>query len=229
PKPEETLTTWPPPRAIIAGPKAAQACTTPSRLTERIQRQSSTDMSAKRPVMPTPALLTRTSTGPVRAARAATASGSVTSQPSARPVPPASPHSAAVFSAASRSMSAHTTVAPRTAKAAAVARPIPLPAPVTTTRPGGPGVSLRGIPGPSLLTMGQHNIRLLTKGQLDCAHGDGAPSRDAGSRRFRAPARPGRPEGPARGSRPGPGEDDALRRGHRRGGRPGQRRVEGPR
>ena len=43
-----------------------------------------------------------------------------------------SPHSAAVFSAAASSMSVHSTVAPLAARACAVARPMPLPAPVTS-------------------------------------------------------------------------------------------------
>src|SRR5437763_13747318 len=150
----------------MPGPKAAQPWTTPSRLTERIQRQSSTDMSAKRPVMPTPALLTRTSTGPVRSARVATAAASVTSHTSARPAPPRSAQPAAVFSAASASTSAQITVAPVAAQAAAVAAPIPLPAPVTTTKlavpvPPGPTPA-----GPLLFTIGQHPTPLLPQGPL---------------------------------------------------------------
>src|SRR5205807_6377679 len=118
-------------------------------------------------------------TGPGGPAGAVRGAGSVTSQRSARPVPPRSAQRAAVFSAASPSTSAQITVAPPAAKAAAVARPIPLPAPVTTTT----------APAASLLTMSQYHTRLLTKGQLARGHGH---------RRAREPpAGPRLPSGPA--------------------------------
>src|SRR3954471_3923930 len=80
-----------------------------------------------------PALLWRTSTAPASAntasAKASTASGSLTSTEWAR----AEPICAATASALPRSMSAAWTVAPRRPKSSAVERPIPEPAPVTTT------------------------------------------------------------------------------------------------
>ena len=62
--PDETLTTWPRRAASIGGVKAEQQLTTPSRLMERMNVQSSAVMSEKEPVMPTPALFTRTVNGP---------------------------------------------------------------------------------------------------------------------------------------------------------------------
>src|SRR4051812_12490098 len=83
------------------------------------------------------ALLTQVSMRPNRctaaAARACTWSHSATSVTTARARPPARSLSAAAFSRASRLRAARTTAAPFSQRSAAVARPMPDEAPVTTT------------------------------------------------------------------------------------------------
>src|SRR5450755_154576 len=144
PNPEEILTTWPRCAASMGGVKAEQQLMTPSRLMERMKLQSSDVISEYGPVIPTPALFTRMVSAPclssTAAAKASTSARSATLRwwASCPPRPPRllelerSPHSAAVFSTEASSMSVHSTVAPLAAKAWAVARPIPLPAPVTS-------------------------------------------------------------------------------------------------
>src|SRR5580704_3155520 len=144
PNPEEILTTWPWCAASMGGVKAEQQLMTPSRLMERMKLQSCDVMSEYGPVIPTPALFTRMVRAPCLsstvAAKASTSARSATLRwwASWPPRPPTllelerSLHSAAVFSAETSSMSVHRTVAPLAAKAWAVARPIPLPAPVTS-------------------------------------------------------------------------------------------------
>ena len=132
PRPDETITTWPRPRSSMAGPNAWQQCTTPSTFTAWIQRQSSMAMSANRPVMPTPALHTSTSTAPTVAPSAQQASASVTSRKNDSLEPPASAISFATRSAAAASTSVTITCAPAAASAMQVARPIPAPPPVTS-------------------------------------------------------------------------------------------------
>jgi len=91
-----------------------------------------------------PAMLHRTLSRPRRAATSATDSQStpwLTSAVHAVARRPASRSSAAVRSAASATRSTHTTCAPSAASRAAVARPIPWPAPVTiatSTSPSAP-------------------------------------------------------------------------------------------
>src|ERR1700722_19406419 len=144
PNPDEILTTWPRCAASMGGVKAEQQLMTPSRLTERMKLQSSDVISEYGPVIPTPALFTRMVRAPcVSTTAAASTSISARSATLRRwaswpPTPPRllelerSAHSDAVFSAEASSMSVHSTVAPLAAKAWAVARPIPLPAPVTS-------------------------------------------------------------------------------------------------
>jgi hypothetical protein len=83
PSPDDTLTTWPDPRATIAGPKAAQPLTTPRRFTPTMASQSSAVVSRKRPDMPIPALFTTMSGTPCSrstvAASSAMATASLTS------------------------------------------------------------------------------------------------------------------------------------------------------
>jgi hypothetical protein len=87
-----------------------------------------------------PAMLHITSSRPnsdtARSTNASTSALLATSARWATAFPPASPMPAATFSAAGTSMSPHTMEAPAAASTWAVARPIPLPAPVTkATRP----------------------------------------------------------------------------------------------
>ncbi len=106
----------------MGGVKAEQQLTTPSRLTERMNTHSSAVMSEKEPVMPTPALFTRTVNAPCSVLHGRRHGvdllpvGHVeVGRPEwAAPLPALarSPHSAAVFSAAASSMSVHSTVAP---------------------------------------------------------------------------------------------------------------------
>ena len=99
-----------------------------------MRRHSSSVVSVNGPATAIPALFTTTSGTPwesaTRRASAATASASATSTVAATA---AEPIADAVSAAAASDRSAATTRAPRAANACAVARPIPLPAPVTTT------------------------------------------------------------------------------------------------
>jgi hypothetical protein len=93
-------------------------------------------VDSKSPIRYTPALFTHASTWPKRSrarrARSATAFSSTTSVGSAIALPPAATHSSATVSSASARRAATTTPQPDSAKRRAVARPIPLDAPVTT-------------------------------------------------------------------------------------------------
>src|SRR3954451_17975353 len=117
----------------------------PSRFTPITRCQSSTVVCSISAAWPMPALLWSTSTRPSSsntcAANASTDSGSVTSTTCAFALPPIS---RATASAASRFTSATCTFAPSFAKSSALARPIPEPAPVTTTTlPANPAASMR--------------------------------------------------------------------------------------
>src|SRR5829696_3165785 len=94
-------------------------------------------MSSKGPHMLVPALLTHTSIPPkVEAAVLASSrvwAGSVTSVGTASARTPSASQSRAACSSSSRCRAARTTLAPRRAKAWAVASPMPLEAPVITT------------------------------------------------------------------------------------------------
>src|SRR5580692_3479417 len=107
------------------------------RLTAMHRSNSSIGASSAVPAGPTmPALLKSTSGRPssrrIREKDSCTASASLTSQASARAVPPASRTAAAVAVALAGSMSSAATAAPSRANAIAVAAPIPPPAPVIT-------------------------------------------------------------------------------------------------
>src|SRR3954468_1277019 len=117
----------------------------PSRFTPITRCQSSTVVCSISAAWPMPALLWSTSTRPsssnTREANASTASGSVTSTTCAFALPPISRVTA---SADSPFTSATCTFAPSFANSSALARPIPEPAPVTTTTlPANPGASMR--------------------------------------------------------------------------------------
>ena len=129
-------------RPLEARKGARNACVTlkgPSRLMPVMSCQSLATASGS-PVKPLrramPALLTRMETRPrVSATSSATsrqAARSVTSSLKPRALPPAVPISAATLLAASPSMSSTARLAPSRAKPAAMARPMPEPAPVTT-------------------------------------------------------------------------------------------------
>ncbi|SKU14102.1 Uncharacterised protein [Mycobacteroides abscessus subsp. abscessus] len=107
-------------------------------MTEIAAFQSSIDVAPMRlPPAPIPALLiTRLAALPNRSslasARLRTCSRSVTSHTTSKPSPPACLTNSADSFAVMGSLSAHTTRPPRRASSTANARPIPLPAPVTT-------------------------------------------------------------------------------------------------
>ena len=137
---EHTLMMPPPPPARRRGVNTWQPCTTPHILTPITQCQSSMEISPTGlPPAPTPALLiTRVGASPnhswARSARASTCSSRDTSQGTARAWPPCSWIASAVAVAVAGLRSLHTTRPPRRASSSANARPIPLPAPVTTAR-----------------------------------------------------------------------------------------------
>src|SRR5689334_14836927 len=99
--------------------------------------KSSTGASSIRPSSSRPALFTQTSKRPysvsARAASASTSSLSPTSVGTPIARTPNSAHSASTMSSCWSERAASSSEAPRFAKACAVARPIPLEAPVTTT------------------------------------------------------------------------------------------------
>jgi hypothetical protein len=145
---EATFITAPDCARRIAGTKTWQPWTAPHRLVLIVQRQSSIARSPMtQPPLPTPALLTSRSAGaPKRLStlsdKASTCSSADTSQPAASALPPVERICSAVTSARWRSTSAQTTAPPRREISCANARPIPLPAPVTTARE--PATSNRG-------------------------------------------------------------------------------------
>src|SRR5215216_5126234 len=109
----------------------------PSRFSSMSRAWDSSGMSSKGPHMLVPALLTHTSI-PLKAHAALLASsrvwaGSVTSVGTASARPPSASQSRAACSSSSRRLAARTTLAPRRAKAWAVASPMLLEAPVITT------------------------------------------------------------------------------------------------
>src|SRR3954466_5023664 len=125
------LTTWPP-RGIF-GMKKWQPWTTPIRLIETIQSHSSSGVSRNSPDTPTPALLTSRSTAGTASANARICSRSETSVRRAITSWPCSRASRSVSASPFSSTSQIAMSAPRRAHSSAVSRPIPLPAPVTTT------------------------------------------------------------------------------------------------
>src|SRR3954454_6629594 len=105
-------------------------------LTSRMRRKSSSGITSNGENAVTAAQLAHTSTRPNRSkaalASASTAAGSLTSVGTASAEAPSASHSALAASRATGPRAARTTAAPRLANAKAVARPMPLDAPVTT-------------------------------------------------------------------------------------------------
>src|SRR5215203_1952367 len=135
---EETFTMTPrPSRSKKCGSTACEPFIAPSRLSSRRRDWDSSGTSSKRPHMLVPALLTHTSIPPkadtAASANSRTWSGSVTSVGTASARAPSSSHPCTARSSSSRRLAASTTLAPRAAKARAVASPMPLEAPVITT------------------------------------------------------------------------------------------------
>src|SRR4051794_6862745 len=133
------------PPARSFGTNARQPWTTPIRLIETIHSQSSRVVSSKLAASPTPALLTSRSTLGTASAKARICSGSATSAWRATTSRPSARARRSVSARPSSSTSQIARSAPRCAHSSAVARPMPLPAPVTTTvRPWRSVVSIRG-------------------------------------------------------------------------------------
>src|SRR5262245_5225540 len=137
PATEEMLTTAPPPLFCISGSACWIASIGPRRLRSRVRLQCSTGASGKCGQGVPPALLTRTSSPPkVSAANriaARISSSRVMSASTKAALPPASSMSCIVLVPPSSSRSLTATAAPRSARARAIARPVPAaPAPVTS-------------------------------------------------------------------------------------------------
>lgn len=134
-------------RCAICAPNSRQPWITPHRLTPMMRSQSAGPVSRNGPLIVIPALLTTMSgtrcPSRTAAANSSIAAASATSTRQAVAAGPRAPASVAVRSAAEPSMSAAITVAPRSARASAVARPKPLPAPVTTA--SAPSKGARGM------------------------------------------------------------------------------------
>src|SRR3954453_2074301 len=120
--------------------RGTNACTTnaiPRRFTPIPRCQSSTVVCSMFAAWPMPAFecstSTRDSSSYTRAQKASTASGSVTSTVCDTPRPPRATSSPTTASADSPLMSATCTLAPRRENSIALERPMPDPAPVTTT------------------------------------------------------------------------------------------------
>src|SRR5262249_51947768 len=132
---DETLTIAPPPRASICGRTACARSWYPRTLTWKTWSNCSAVISCHSPSGSTPAWWTRTPAPPTaswaRAATSAIAVGSDRSACAATASPPASVIALTVASSSSGCRPAATTLAPRCAKSSAVARPIPVAAPVT--------------------------------------------------------------------------------------------------
>src|SRR5215207_9211194 len=153
PAPEEVFTIAPP-ESCMSGISCFMHRKTPVRLMSMIRCHSSVVRSAVGVWdCSTPALLNATSSRPkastVRASAAWTSSSRVTSQVSASARPPFCSMSRAVSRTSSSGMPATATAAPSAAKARAVVRPMPLPAPVTKATLSvkrRPSVSVMGVP-----------------------------------------------------------------------------------
>jgi len=117
-----------------------------------IRCQSSSVCASSGPTIAIPALLTTTSGTPTsvrtQLAKRSMSAAADTSACRACAVPPRAVIRSLTDSAAARSRSAATILAPLAANPSAVARPIPLPAPVTTTSlfPKGFSASFMGLP-----------------------------------------------------------------------------------
>src|SRR5215218_8548948 len=136
PASEATFTITPPPRCRRYGTPYFAPRKQERGLTRISRSHSSSANSVTRPERWAPALLTMTSMPPIVSAAecmsASTEAASVTSQPTKEALPPAASMSAAVWRPPASLMSPITTVAPSRAKRRAVARPMPVAAPVMT-------------------------------------------------------------------------------------------------
>src|SRR3990170_3495387 len=137
PAPDAVFTTWhSSPCSSITGTKARIPWITPQRFTPSTHSQSFSVFCHVTPPTPTPALLHRTWTAPivstVNLASASTSSDLETSVRFAVTAAPAAFSSRSVRFSASSSRSASTTFMPSAANRPAIARPMPLAAPVTT-------------------------------------------------------------------------------------------------
>ncbi len=129
-------TTEPEPRAIMPGRKARQASIVPVTLTRRVSSHSSSGISTSGALgPPMPLLLTSTSTRPnsptAACAAASIDAGSRRSIATTRARRPAVRTCSATSSMGPADRPARTTSAPSAASRSAIARPIPLPAPLT--------------------------------------------------------------------------------------------------
>src|SRR5690349_4646825 len=171
--------TWPVPRATIPGSTSEQRTAGATRLTARTDRSGPRSPSESRAgAPPDPASLTRTSTGPsrvcTRPTAAASAPSSVTSAGTASAGPPRPEISAAVSSSgAARRPS--TATGRSVARASAIARPTPVPPPVTKA------VTAWDLSRPVLLLRTPPRGRSVISGTSRCArkdllHDDGCQS-----------------------------------------------------
>ncbi len=158
PSTEPIVTTRPYPAASMPGRTARIASHVPMTLVSRAARNSSADRSSTEPRARRPAAVTRPVTVPHRPAAclttSASASGSVVSATSARL---SGPYAFVRCCSASRHRSAErpviTTGRPLRATASAIARPIPLVPPVTSTGPFGPDASAPSAPASGVKVM----------------------------------------------------------------------------
>src|SRR5207247_871404 len=127
----------PPPLATWARPTLCAIRNAPRRFVPRTRSQLSSSSSRNACSSAMPALLTSTSIRSQRCKAAATASStaaaSLTSAGCVQALPPAAAISCAACSSGSRRRPISITSAPSAANRSAIARPIPCPAPVTTT------------------------------------------------------------------------------------------------
>ncbi len=132
----DMLTMVPPPASRMAGATTCMQAMVPKKLISSNSRQADASMAVTESRMPTPALLTHTSTRSkwcsVNASARSISSRLRTSQAraSVRSVCPTRWRAA---SARLASRESNTTLAPSSAKTLAIASPIPMEAPVTTT------------------------------------------------------------------------------------------------
>src|SRR3954470_4115898 len=136
PAPDEVFTTTPPPRRTICAISCFMHTKVPRRLMSRMRSHSSSSISCSGcALFSTPALLKAMSSRPNRSTTCATAastcSGIETSHAITSTSPPACFRAASVSLRATAVRSRMATRAPSAAKASAVARPMPLAAPVT--------------------------------------------------------------------------------------------------
>src|SRR5215210_4723416 len=123
----------PEPRSAMPRPKSRIRRKVPFRFSSTTRSNSSSVISSTGFLTLTEGVLTSTSGTPTDSTAALMLSWSVISSSIPSASPPSVLISLAVFCAASPSISAHTTLAPKAASPCALASPIPLPAPTTST------------------------------------------------------------------------------------------------